>query len=264
MVSDIFLKRRKKGDNNRLALKVTNVSKKLSNKMIISDINISIYEGDIVGLIGPNGAGKSTLLKTILDLYHADSGKIEICGFDIKKDFEKALAKVGCIVEKPDLYLYLTGMQNLKLTMLMNNIKDIDYVNRIVKLVKLDTRINDQVNKYSLGMKQRLCVVNALIKKPKLLILDEPTNGLDPLGIKELRDIIKNINEKMGVTVLISSHILKEVETICDYIIIIHNGKIVEEFDIEAIKKQNISLEEEFLRITSNVTNEVGDNHENN
>ncbi len=257
-------KKKKKGDNNRLALKVTNVSKKLSNKMIISDINISIYEGDIVGLIGPNGAGKSTLLKTILDLYHADSGKIEICGFDIKKDFEKALAKVGCIVEKPDLYLYLTGMQNLKLTMLMNNIKDIDYVNRIVKLVKLDTRINDQVNKYSLGMKQRLCVVNALIKKPKLLILDEPTNGLDPLGIKELRDIIKNINEKMGVTVLISSHILKEVETICDYIIIIHNGKIVEEFDIEAIKKQNISLEEEFLRITSNVTNEVGDNHENN
>lgn len=257
-------KKKKKGDNNRLALKVTNVSKKLSNKTIISDINISIYEGDIVGLIGPNGAGKSTLLKTILDLYHADSGKIEICGFDIKKDFEKALAKVGCIVEKPDLYLYLTGMQNLKLTMLMNNIKDIDYVNRIVKLVKLDTRINDQVNKYSLGMKQRLCVVNALIKKPKLLILDEPTNGLDPLGIKELRDIIKNINEKMGVTVLISSHILKEVETICDYIIIIHNGKIVEEFDIEAIKKQNISLEEEFLRITSNVTNEVGDNHENN
>ncbi len=257
-------KNKKKMDNRKPTLEVTNLSKKLSNKTIISDINMTIYEGEVVGLIGPNGSGKSTLIKTILDLYHSNSGNVKICGFDLKKDFEKALSNIGCIVERPDLYLYLTGMQNLKMTMLINNIQDIDYVKKIIKLVGLEERINDKVKKYSLGMKQRLCVANALIRKPKLLILDEPTNGLDLLGIKELRDIIKNISQNMGVSVLISSHILMEVEAICDYIYIINEGKIIEEFSIDAIKRQNISLEEEFLRQISNVNNERGVEHENN
>ena len=127
-------------------------------------------------------------------------------------------------------------------------------------MVKLNTRINDKVKKYSLGMKQRLALANALIKKPKLLILDEPTNGLDPLGIKELRNIIKDVNKNMGISILISSHILSEIENISDKIIIIDNGYVIEELDIDDIKYLNISLEEEFLDKTSGSKSQIGGN----
>ena len=250
--------KKKKDDNRKIILKVNDVSKKLSNKKIINSISVSVLEGDIVGLIGPNGAGKTTLIKTILGLYKADKGDIQVCGLDVKNDFEKAMSNIGCIIEKPDLYEELSGTKNLKITALMNNLKDKDFINEVIKLVKLNTRIDDKVKKYSLGMKQRLGIANALIKKPKLLILDEPTNGLDPLGIKELREIIKDVNKKYNMTILISSHILSEIENICDSIIIIDNGYIIEEVDIEDIKSKDISLEEEFLNKTSGTQNQIG------
>ncbi len=252
-----YKKKSKKNNRNKI-LEVENLNKNFGKNKILNDINLTIYEGDIVGLIGPNGAGKTTLIKTILNLYYPSSGEIKICGFNLKNDFELIMAKIGSLVETPDFYQHLSGLQNLKMTMMMNNIKDYEYMEKIIKLLKLNTRINDKVKKYSLGMKQRLALANALIKKPQFLILDEPTNGLDPLGIKELRDIIKFVNEKFNTTILISSHILPEIENICDEIIIIDNGYIIEQLDISDIKYQNISLEKEFLNKTSGSKSQIG------
>lgn len=252
-----YRKKNKKNNRHKI-LEVENLNKSFGKNKILNDINITIYESDIVGLIGPNGAGKTTLIKTILNLYYPNNGKIKICGYEIKKDFELVMFKVSSLVETPDLYQNLSGLQNLKMTMIMNNIKDYEYMEKIIKLLKLNNRINDKVKKYSLGMKQRLALANALIKKPQFLILDEPTNGLDPLGIKELRDIIKFVNESFNTTILISSHILSEIENICDEIIIIDNGYIIEQLDISDIKYQNISLEKEFLNKTSGSKNQIG------
>ncbi len=251
-------KRKIKKTDKKIVLETKNLSKNFGNKKILKAINMKIYEGDIVGLIGPNGAGKTTFIKTILNLYKEREGEVFICGINIDQDFEKAISNVGCVIENPDLYPHLSGYKNIKIVSLLNNIKDDEYIEKIVKLFKLNARIKDKVKKYSLGMKQRLGIVCALIKKPKLLILDEPTNGLDPLGIKELRDIIKNISEDMNVTVLISSHILSEIENICDRIVIIDNGYIIDEIDIDDMKSHEISLEQEFLKLTSGTVGQIG------
>ena len=251
-------KRKIKKADKKIVLETKNLSKNFGNKKILKAINMKIYEGDIVGLIGPNGAGKTTFIKTILNLYKEREGEVFICGINIDQDFERAISNVGCVIENPDLYPHLSGYKNIKIVSLLNNIKDDEYIEKIVKLFKLNARIKDKVKKYSLGMKQRLGIVCALIKKPKLLILDEPTNGLDPLGIKELRDIIKNISEDMNVTVLISSHILSEIENICDRIVIIDNGYIIDEIDIDDMKSHEISLEQEFLKLTSGTVGQIG------
>ena len=251
-------KRKIKKADKKIVLETKNLSKNFGNKKILKAINMKIYEGDIVGLIGPNGAGKTTFIKTILNLYKEREGEVFICGINIDQDFEKAILNVGCVIENPDLYPHLSGYKNIKIVSLLNNIKDDEYIEKIVKLFKLNARIKDKVKKYSLGMKQRLGIVCALIKKPKLLILDEPTNGLDPLGIKELRDIIKNISEDMNVAVLISSHILSEIENICDRIVIIDNGYIIDEIDIDDMKSHEISLEQEFLKLTSGTVGQIG------
>lgn len=249
-------------DHYSKVLEVSNLSKSFGKRKVLDNINLTIHEGDIVGLIGPNGAGKTTLIKTILSLYKSNFGSVRICGFDTKKDLEKALSKTGSIIENPDMYLNLSGKKNLKITALINNIKDKNYIDEMVKFVGLSDRINDKVKKYSLGMKQRLALANALIKKPKLLILDEPTNGLDPYGIKELRMILKKISEEENISILISSHILSEVENICDRVVIIDKGNIISEFGIEEAKYKNISLEELFFNKTENF--ERGDKDENN
>ena len=251
-------KKKKKTDNRKVVLETKKLSKKFGNKEILKSIDMTIYEGDIVGLIGPNGAGKSTFIKTVLNLYKETEGEVSICGINVDEDFESALSNVGCVIESPDLYPHLSGIKNLKIVALMNNIKDDEYIEKIIKMFKLNTRINDKVKKYSLGMKQRLGIACALIKKPKLLILDEPTNGLDPLGIKELREIIKNISEERNVTVLISSHILSEIENICDRIFVIDNGYIIDEIDVEDMKSHEMSLEQEYLKLTSGSVGQIG------
>ena len=160
------------------------------------------------------------------------------------------------------MYLNISGKKNLKITALINDIKDDDYINEIIKFVGLEDRINDKVKKYSLGMKQRLGLANALIKKPKLLILDEPTNGLDPMGIRDLRMILKKISEEKNMGILISSHILSEVENICDRVIIIDKGNIIKDLGIEEVKYKNKSLEELFIDTTNSY--ESGGSIENN
>ena len=209
-------------------LRIENLNKSFGKKKILKNVSFNVNEGDILGFIGPNGAGKTTTIKMILGLQSINSGTVTINGYDIKKNFEKAIEKVGTIVENPDLYMYLSGYDNLKL--ISNLYKNVDKkrIDEVIKIVKLETRINDKVSKYSLGMRQRLGIAQALLHKPNLLILDEPTNGLDPEGIKELRDIIKRLATKEKVGVVISSHNLSELESFCNKIVIIKNGEIVE------------------------------------
>ena len=243
-------KKRKIENNHNKVLEVKNVSKSFGKRKILDDINLDISEGEIVGLIGPNGAGKTTLIKTILNLYKADSGSVKICGYSTKTNLEEALSKTGSIIENPDMYQNISGRKNLKVTALINQIEDGEHISKMIKFVGLEDRIDDKVKKYSLGMKQRLGLANALIKKPKLLILDEPTNGLDPYGIKELRKILKEVSEQENMSILISSHILSEVENICDRVLIIQEGKLISDFGIEEVKYKHISLEDEFFNKT--------------
>ena len=182
-------------------------------------------EGDILGFIGPNGAGKTTTIKLILGLQNITSGKVYINGYDIEENFKKAIENVGTIVESPDLYMYMSGYENLKLVANLYKNVDKKRIDEIVKLVGLENRIKDKVSKYSLGMRQRLGIAQAILHKPKLLILDEPTVGLDPKQIIEIRNLIKKLGKNH--TLIISSHILSEISQICEKVIIINKGQIV-------------------------------------
>lgn len=216
-------------------LECQNLYKSFGKKQILKDVSFEIDEGDILAFIGPNGSGKTTTIKLILGLQSIDKGKVTINGFDMKKDFVKSIEKVGAIVESPDTYMYLTGWQNLKLT--ANLYKDVsdEKIKEIVKLVDLEGRINDKVSKYSLGMRQRLGIARALINEPNVLILDEPTNGLDPEGIKDLRILLKKL-AKEGMGILISSHNLAELESFCNKVLIIDNGTIIETSEVKEFK----------------------------
>lgn len=194
-------------------------------------------EGDILGFIGPNGAGKTTTIKLILGLQNITSGKVYINGYDIEENFKKTIENVGTIVESPDLYMYMSGYENLKLVANLYKNVDKKRIDEIVKLVGLENRIKDKVSKYSLGMRQRLGIAQALLHRPKLLILDEPTNGLDPEGIKEVKVLLKKLAEQENMAILISSHNLAELDTFCNKISIIKNGEIVETNDIDTFKK---------------------------
>ena len=234
-----------------LILKCDKLNKSFGKKKILKDVSFELYEGDILGFIGPNGAGKTTTIKMILGLQNIDSGSVLINGYDIKKDFEKAILSVGTIVENPDLYMYLTGYENLKLVANMYKNIDKNRIDEVVKIVKLEQRINDKVSKYSLGMRQRLGIAQAILHKPNLLILDEPTNGLDPEGIKELREIIKNLALKENVGVLISSHNLSELESFCNKVVMIKNGKIIDKNNLSDVKK----IEHSYIIEVDNINN---------
>ena len=177
---------------SNIVLKCENLNKSFGKKKILTDVSFEISKGDILGFIGPNGSGKTTTIKLILGLNSINSGKVTINSFDIQKDFERAIQKVGAIVENPDMYMYLSGYENLKLIAKLYKGISKERIDEVVKLVKLEGRIKDKVSKYSLGMRQRLGIAQALLNHPNLLILDEPTNGLDPEGIKELRDLLKD------------------------------------------------------------------------
>lgn len=221
-----------------MVLEVKNLNKSYGRKKVLNDVSFKIEAGEILGFIGPNGAGKTTTIKLILGLQLIDSGEVIINGYDIKKDFVKAIEKVGAIVENPDAYMYLTGRKNLELIASLYKDVSKDNVKEIIKLVGLENRIDDKVSKYSLGMRQRLGIASALLASPNLLILDEPTNGLDPEGIKELRDLVKRL-AKEGVAVLISSHNLAELENFCTNVCIIKNGTIISESKITELKKDS-------------------------
>ena len=221
----------------KIVLRCENLKKNFGQKEILKGVSLKLMEGDILGFIGPNGAGKTTTIKLILGLQSITSGKIYINGYDIEENFKKAIENVGTIVESPDLYMYMSGYENLKLVANLYKNVDKNRIDEIVKLVGLENRIKDKVSKYSLGMRQRLGIAQAILHKPKLLILDEPTNGLDPEGIKEVKVLLKKLAEQENMAILISSHNLAELDTFCNKISIIKNGEIVETNDIDTFKK---------------------------
>ena len=223
------------------AVKVRNLSKTIRGKKILKNISFDIYEGEIVGLVGPNGAGKSTLLKLMTGLYSIDSGDIYYFDYNMKYDFEKCMAIIGTLIESPDLYKNLTGKENLELFKSMFKGVDENTIKEIVNIVEMEKYLGKKFKTYSLGMKERLGIANALINKPRILILDEPTNGLDPIGIKKIMDILSNMKD---TTIIISSHLLSEIEYLCDKIIFINNGEVVKIKQIDkTIKKKNIKIE---------------------
>ncbi|RII33595.1 ABC transporter ATP-binding protein [Clostridium chromiireducens] len=229
-------------------LLLDNVHKSIKKKEIVKGISFSINEGEVLGFLGPNGAGKSTTLRMIVGLSSPTSGKILIDGHSITKDYVKAMSKVGCIIEGPDMYNYLSGLENLKMLASMNRDVTNEDITKAIELVGMQNRINDKVSTYSLGMKQRLGLAQALIHKPKLLILDEPTNGLDPSGINEFRHIIKDLAKKENIAVLVSSHLISEVELMCDTVAIIKNGTLIRYSTVSEL----ISNQEVFFVLSDN------------
>ncbi len=225
-------------DNNVLVL--DNVQKKIGKKTIVENITFTVNGGEVFGFLGPNGAGKTTTIRMIVGLIKPTEGNISICGYSLKKDFSKAMENIGCIVENPELYPFMSGMDNLKHFGVMKGSLSEERYKEVVDLVGLGNRIKDRVSTYSLGMRQRLGLAQALLTKPKLLILDEPTNGLDPAGINEFRELIKTLAHKEQMAVFVSSHLLSEIQLMVDRVAIISQGRIIKVSKIEElIEEQN-------------------------
>lgn len=217
-------------------LKVENLTKKRGDKVVVDNLSFTVNQGDIFGFLGPNGAGKSTTMKMILNLIKKDGGKVYIDGYDIDKKFKDAIKNVAAIIESPAMYLDLTAYENLKIVKNFSDTYSGSYeIYEVLEIVGLKGRGNEKVKNYSLGMKQRLGIAMALIKNPKIILLDEPTNGLDPKGVIEMRKLIKDLAIKYKKTIIISSHVLHEIEMICNKVIIIKNGKQILESDIKSI-----------------------------
>lgn len=217
-------------------VRLEGVSKIISSKAIIDNLSLEIEPGQVFGFLGPNGAGKTTTIRMMVGLISISQGDIVICGKSIKSQFEEAIMNVGAIVENPEMYKYLTGYQNLwHFARMMPGVTK-QRIQEAIALVGLDNRIHDKVKTYSLGMRQRLGVAQAILHNPKLLILDEPTNGLDPQGIRELRDYLRHICRVEGTTVFVSSHLLSEMELMCDRVAIIQNGRLI---DVRQLKNEN-------------------------
>lgn len=220
-----------------LVLKCNNLNKKIKKRKVVCDFSLELFEGDILGFVGPNGAGKTTTIKLILSLQTLTSGSVWINGYDLKKDFPKAIRSVGAIIENPDMYMYLSGYENLAMVARIYHI-DKKRIEEVVKLVGLENRIHDKVRKYSLGMRQRLGIAQAILHKPKLLILDEPTNGLDPEGIAQMRALLLTLARKEKMAIMVSSHILSELEAFCNKICMIQNGRVTCNTSIDALKEK--------------------------
>ncbi|MGN1481542.1 ABC transporter ATP-binding protein [Porcipelethomonas sp.] len=229
------------------ALKIEHLNKYFGKKQILHDISFETYPGEVFGFLGPNGAGKTTTIKIAVGHLRLDEGDIFINGKSIVKNFESAMADVGGIIENPEFYKYMTGMQNLRQYARMRGNVDEKRINEVVEIVGLKNRINDKVGKYSLGMRQRLGVAQAILHRPKLLILDEPTNGLDPAGIKELRDILKNLAHKENICVIVSSHLMSEMELMCDRVGIIVNGRLTGVHTVEEMISAASGDKERFI-----------------
>lgn len=210
-----------------MTLSVQSLTKKIGHKDIIKGINLELKKGEVFGFLGPNGAGKTTTIRMLVGLIKPTSGTIVINGYPLHTHFTEAIEKLGCIVENPELYPYLSGLENLQQFARMLPEFSPMRLDEIIKLVGLEHRIHDLVKTYSLGMRQRLGIAQALLNDPNILILDEPTNGLDPSGIREMREFIRKLAKEKGMSVLVSSHLLSEIQLMCDRVAIIVRGSII-------------------------------------
>ncbi len=240
-------------------IEITGLTKKFKDLTAVDNLHLNVYRGDVFGFLGPNGAGKSTTIRMMLSLIEPTSGEIKLFGKSLKKNRKEILSRVGAIVEKPDFYLYLTAYKNLEI---LGKMSGADVSNKkimeVLELVGLNKRWKSKVKTYSHGMKQRLGLAQALLHDPELIILDEPTTGLDPQGIKDIRDLIIHLSKDQNKTIFLSSHILKEVEVIADRMIIINKGKTRIEGRVEdllnsdklavSVEVSDVSIAEKIVR----------------
>ncbi|TGE33397.1 ABC transporter ATP-binding protein [Desulfosporosinus sp. Sb-LF] len=224
-------------------LELTDLRKTIKGKEIVRGVNLTLYPSQIFGFLGPNGAGKTTTIRMIVGLIKPTQGSVTICGYSVAHDFVKALSNVGCIIESPDMYKYLTGMENLLQFAAMNKTITQQRIKDVVEMVGLQHRVKDKVSTYSLGMRQRLGIAQAIMSRPKLLILDEPTNGLDPAGITEFRNLIRKLAYEEGMTVFVSSHLLLEIQQMCDVVSIIKQGSVIKTASVQEIIKDEARIE---------------------
>lgn len=215
-------------------IEIKNLSKHYGPIKAVDDLSMKVMPGDIYGFLGPNGSGKSTTIRMMLSLIRPTAGQILLFGHDLAMDRYKTLSRLGALIEKPDFYNYLSARKNLEILGKLSDISNLkSRVDEVLDIVGLLPRATSIVRTYSLGMKQRLGIAQALLHKPDLIVLDEPTNGLDPQGQKEIRDLIKSLNRDKNITILISSHILYEIEQIANRMIIIDKGKALVEGNVQ-------------------------------
>ncbi|WP_246608601.1 ABC transporter ATP-binding protein [Paenibacillus agaridevorans] len=234
-----------RSDRNETVLQLDNVSKIIGGKKLVNGLSFEVKSGEIVGLLGPNGAGKTTTIRMIVGLIGMSEGDVRIGGSSVSKSFEAAIRHIGAIIENPEFYPYMTGLDNLKQFQRMTEGVSEERIREVTALVGLQDAMNKKVKAYSLGMRQRLGIAQALLHKPKVLILDEPTNGLDPAGIREMRDYLKLIADKERIGILVSSHMLSEMELMCSRVVVIQEGKLIAVRSIkhtESEEKSSMSL----------------------
>ncbi|MFZ5988812.1 MAG: ABC transporter ATP-binding protein [Bacillota bacterium] len=228
-------------------LEVRNIKKIYKNGRGVKDASFDICSGEVVGLLGPNGSGKTTIMKSITGIIRMDSGSVKICGSDLNENFENAIWNVGCIIETPSIIGNMTCFENLKLVSRYYKNIDSDRINEVLNITGLSKYKNDKVKNFSLGMKQRLAISMAIYQKPKLVILDEPANGLDIEASKELRRLISELAKEFMISFLISSHLIHEIEMLCDKIMIIKEGEIIDTCVVKSVKETGVALEDYFI-----------------
>jgi len=238
-----------------VVLSAEGLAKRYGQREVVTDATFALHRGEVFGFLGPNGAGKTTTIRMLVGLVRPTRGRVVIDGHDVRHEFEAAMRRVGCIVETPDLYRFLTGRENLEhfARMLGDGAKE--RISPLAELVKMSGRLDEPVRTYSLGMRQRIGIAQALLGDPAVLILDEPTNGLDPAGIREMRGLIRHLADERGLAVFVSSHILSEVEKTADRIAIVHRGRTLAQGTLaELTGGGSRSLEDLFLEKTSGET----------
>jgi ABC-2 type transport system ATP-binding protein len=226
-------------------IQLNNLTKLYKNKRGIRNISLEIPDGEILGLLGPNGSGKTTIMKALLSLIAPDSGEILVDGKPLRENFENVMAFTGALIESPAIFKDMTAAENLRLS--LRDKTDILDIDRILQVVHLERYKNDKAGRFSLGMKQRLGLAAALIGKPRLVILDEPVNGLDIEGVVEIREYIKKMNNEIGTTFIISSHIASEIERLCTSVAVIYDGEIIARDSTSHIMSRYPSMEDYFL-----------------
>jgi ABC-type multidrug transport system ATPase subunit len=220
---------------NENILQTRQLGKRFGKRWAVKNLNLEVHRGDVFGFLGPNGAGKSTTIRMILSLIRPTTGETELFGYSLKSRRSDALRRVGGIVEKPDFYLYLSAYMNLEIIGALSGGVERKRILEVLDLVGLSSRAADRVKTYSHGMKQRLGIAQALLSDPELVILDEPTNGLDPQGMKEVRDLIVHLSRDQKKTIILSSHLLNEIELVANRMVIINNGELVVQGDVSKL-----------------------------
>lgn len=234
-----------------IVLKLDGVTKKIGKTTVINDVSFELCKGEILGLLGPNGSGKTTILKMLVGLLKPTKGSIYIQQLDLQKDFKRAISNVGAIIENPIMYEFLSGYENLVQLFKMTDQFSYERIDEMVDILRMDEYINDKVQTYSLGMRQRLGLAQALLHRPSILLLDEPTNGLDPEGMKSLRDTLRRLADNEGVSIIISSHILSEIELICDSVLVMKDGRCIERSQLRDWQNNRIEKQTFQFRIVN-------------